>query len=125
MKNIEPDVIYVPLASNHNGSLFHTIGFPFWLTDKGLKYFQPEKEVETVELFRKYPLRKWTRFHISEITGSHLDVSNSLDFRQSELLYMVADTPRVNYNQVICHPQKNTGMCDIKQLQINLHALQS
>lgn len=106
MKNIEPDVIYVPLASNHNGSLFHTIGFPFWLTDKGLKYFQPEKEVETVELFRKYPLRKWTRFHISEIIGSHLDVSNSLDFRQSELLYMVADTPRVNYNQVICHPQK-------------------
>lgn len=106
MKNIEPGVIYVPLASNHNGSLFHTIGFPFWLTDKGLKYFQPEKEVETVELFRKYPLRKWTRFHISEIIGSHLDVSNSLDFRQSELLYMVADTPRVNYNQVICHPQK-------------------
>lgn len=113
MKNIEPDVIYVPLASNHNGSLFHTIGFPFWLTDKGLKYFQPEKEVETVELFRKYPLRKWTRFHISEIIGSHLDVSNSLDFRQSELLYMVADTPRVNYKSSDMPPSKKIQVCAI------------
>lgn len=104
IKNIEPEIIFVPLASK-NGKL-STVGYPFWLTDKGMRSFRPEKSTETVELLRKYPLRKWTRYHIAQIAGGRFEASETPDFKQSELLYFVADTPRVNYNEVICAPSK-------------------
>lgn len=104
IENIEPGVIFFPLAPDGKG--WRTVGYPFWLTGGGLAYFRPDKEVERVELLRKYPLRKWTRYHISEIVGSRFEASETPDFRQAERLYLVTDTPKVSYNEVICHPGK-------------------
>lgn len=104
MKNIEPDVIYAPLSSK-NGNL-RVVGYPFWLTKNGLSYFKPEENTERVKLLRKYPLRDWTRYHIAGVVGSRIEASNTLDFRHSELLYQIVDTPKVNYNVVPCSPKQ-------------------
>lgn len=103
-EGIEPEVIYMPLFGK-NGR-FREAGYPFKLTKAGVYHFHPEQKVERVVLLRKYPLLKWTRYHLAGIVGSKIEASNTLDFKCSELLYQIVDTPKTNYNPVQCMPKQ-------------------
>lgn len=104
MKNIEPEIIYIPL-SWEEGS-YREGGYPFKLTDVGVYYYRPGKEVEKVKLYRKYPLRESMRRCLTEMVGSRIEASNTPDFGHSELLCQIVDTPRTNYNPVRCMPKQ-------------------
>lgn len=100
MRNVEEGVVYVPISSP-NGRL-EAVGYPFWLKDGQVTYFRPESKSAKVELLRKHPLGDWTKRHISGVVGSRIEVSNTLNFEQSEVLCQIVDTPKVNYNVVHC-----------------------
>ena len=103
VKNIEPGVIFMPLTTK-NGML-KEVGFPFRLTSNGVSYFCPG-ERETACLWRKYPVRDYVRRYMSGVVGSRITVADNVDFKDSELLYEIQDTPVINYNIVACHPKK-------------------
>ncbi len=105
VEDIEPEIIYIILS--RVGSSWRPVSYPFrWIEEK-VCYFEPdEKQLERVNLLRKYPLRGWTKFHIAGVVGSRLEASNSLDFKQKELIYHIVDTPRINYNEILCSPRQ-------------------
>lgn len=105
MKNVEEGVVYVPLSSKEGGRL-QAVGHPFWLTNGKVSYFRPERKQVKVELLRKHPLGDWTRRHMERIVGSRIEASNTPGFHQSEMLYQIVDTPKVNYNVVYCSPKQ-------------------
>lgn len=103
-KEIEPGDIYVPLLWEKGR--YREAGYPFQLTESGICHYRPGQKSEEVVLHRKYPLLKWTRYHLAGIVGSKIEASNTLDFKQSELLYQIVDTPKTNYNPVPCMPKQ-------------------
>lgn len=100
IKDVEPEVVYVPLAWSEKD--YRVMGYPFKLTKNGVYYYRPGNEVEKVKLYRKFPLRKWTRYHLAGIVGSKIEASNTLDFKHAELLCQIVDTPKTNYIEVPC-----------------------
>jgi hypothetical protein len=105
IKNVEPEIIYLPLTRNNNTG-YREIGYPFKLTNTGIFYYRPENKTEKVRLYRKYPMRYWPLRYMSDMIGGKFEASNRLDFKHSELLYQIVDTPKTNYNAVSCTPKQ-------------------
>lgn len=103
-EGIAPEVIYMPLF--WEDGRFREAGYPFKLTKTGICRYFPEHKTEDAVLYRKYPLQNWTRYHLAGIVGSKIEASNTLDFKHSELLYHIVDTPKTNYNPVQCMPRQ-------------------
>lgn len=104
IRNVEEGMIYVPISSQR-GRL-EAVGHPFWLANGKVSYFRPERKQVKAELLRKHPLGDWTKRHMSGVVGSRIEASNTLSFKQSEMLCQIVDTPRVNYNAVYCSPKQ-------------------
>lgn len=103
-KGIEPEVIYMPLLWEKGK--YREAGYPFKLTEGGVCHYRPQQATQEVVLYRKYPLLKWTRYHLAGIVGSKIEASNTLVFKHAELLYHIVDTPKTNYNPVECMPKQ-------------------
>lgn len=97
VRNIEPEVIYQPLCNKEG--LFQPCGYPFMVKDDTVRTFVPimNKEI-SLFLKRKYPLQNHILEYMSWMTGSKIEGSNDVKFRNKEILYCITDTPRVNVN---------------------------
>lgn len=51
-------------------------------------------------------MRYWPLRYMSDMIGGKFEASNRLDFKHSELLYQIVDTPKTNYNAVSCTPKQ-------------------
>lgn len=99
--HVEREVIYAPLVKGKD-SKFETSGYPFYFDGKEAHPYIPDTvHRDTVVLWRKYPLLAWTAAHLAEICGGRFELSNTKDFSSIEYAYVVADTPRVAYNEII------------------------
>lgn len=94
--NVEPELIYF-VAFCRDGNMVPA-DYPFFFTGEVVNFLIPnEQEREEVVLTRKYPIGKNPLF-LSSAVGVKIEGANRPDFKDAELLYMVADTPTVNYN---------------------------
>ena len=105
VRNIEPGVIYQPLC-NEKG-LFQPCGYPFMIKDDTVRTFVPDMDKNvSLSIKRKYPLQNHILEYMSWMTGSKIEGSNDINFRNKEILYCIADTPRVNVNFYPSHPSR-------------------
>ena len=105
VRNIEPEVIYQPLC-NEEG-FFQPCGYPFMIKDDTVRTFIPDIDKNvSLSIKRKYPLQNHILEYMSWMTGSKIEGSNDIDFRNKEILYCIADTPRVNVNFYPSHPSR-------------------
>lgn len=98
VKNIEPNVLFMPLASKE-GSLI-PVGFPFRVEASKVYYFKPEERMEEAELWRKYPVRDYIRWYMSRVLNSSIALSDSPDFGKIEWAHTITKHPEINYNAV-------------------------
>lgn len=98
VKNIEPDVLFMPLASQ--GGALIPVGFPFRIEAAGVHYFKPETRTEKAELWRKYPLRDYIVRYMGGVLGSKIELSDRLDFKKIEWAYTIEKQPKINYNTI-------------------------
>lgn len=98
VRNIEPGVLFMPLAS-HEGKLFPA-GFPFRMETMGVHYFRPQVQTESAELWRKYPLRDYVRRYMNGMLGSKIELSVTLDFNKSIWVHSIQHELQGNYNEV-------------------------
>ena len=105
VRNIEPEVIYQPLC-NEKG-LFQPCGYPFMIRDDTVRTFVPDMDKNvSLSIKRKYPLQNHILEYMSWMTGSKIEGSNDVNFRNKEILYCITDTPRVNVNFYPSHPSR-------------------
>lgn len=105
VRNIEPGVIYQPLC-NEKG-LFQPCGYPFMIKDDTVRTFVPDMDKNvSLSIKRKYPLQNHILEYMSWMTGSKIEGSNDINFRNKEILYCITDTPRVNVNFYPSHPSR-------------------
>lgn len=105
VRNIEPEVIYQPLC-NEKG-LFQPCGYPFMIKDDTVRTFVPDMDKNvSLSIKRKYPLQNHILEYMSWMTGSKIEGSNDVNFRNKEILYCITDTPRVNVNFYPSHPSR-------------------
>ena len=105
VRNIEPGVIYQPLC-NEKG-LFQPCGYPFMIKDDTVRTFVPDMDKNvSLSIKRKYPLQNHILEYMSWMTGSKIEGSNDINFRNKEILYCIADTPRVNVNFYPSNPSR-------------------
>ena len=105
VRNIEPEVIYQPLC-NEKG-LFQPCGYPFMIKDDTVRTFVPDMDKNvSLSIKRKYPLQNHILEYMSWMTGSKIEGSNDINFRNKEILYCIADTPRVNVNFYPSNPSR-------------------
>lgn len=105
VRNIEPEVIYQPLC-NEKG-LFQPCGYPFMIRDDTIRTFVPDMDKNvSLSIKRKYPLQNHILEYMSWMTGSKIEGSNDVNFRNKEILYCITDTPRVNVNFYPSHPSR-------------------
>ena len=99
--HVEREVVYAPLVKGEDSD-FEVSGYPFFFDGKEVHPYVPDTtHLDTVVLQRKYPLLTWTAAHLSEVCGGKFEFSNDRNFRSIEYAYVVADTPRVAYNEVV------------------------
>ena len=98
-KGLEEKVLYHPVHYSQKG--FIPIYYPFYIQNAVAHYFIPDTiKTNNQKLYRKYPMRNSIKEYIGDVQGMRLEADNRIDFKTSELLYQVTDTPKVNYNQV-------------------------
>ena len=98
-QHVEPDLIY-QLTSCREG-VFFPMGYPFELNRKGIRYFRPDDSALcTVRLNRKFPDTR-VKNYMETAVGVRIEGSLDKQFRSSDLLCEVVDTPRVNLNVVL------------------------
>lgn len=99
--HVEPEVIYAPLAKVSEGGYEET-GYPFYFDGKTVHPYVPDTaKMDTVTLWRKYPLSFWMKGYLDATCGGRFEFSNRMDFSTLEYIHTVADTPRVAYNEVV------------------------
>ena len=97
--NIEQNIIYQPLF--FNGKEYYPTGYPFMLNGDSSIIFTPnKKELEHITVTRKCPLYPRIINHMSKVVGAKIYFSSSRNFKHSQLLYHITDTPTVNINTI-------------------------
>lgn len=97
---LEEYVIYHPVYHSHEG--LSPVYYPFQLKNGEVHFFIPDtNHVKVRKTYRKYPMRKHIREYMNDVKGLKLEADNRSDFKNTKLLYQVADTPTNNYNRVI------------------------
>lgn len=95
-KNIEQKLIYFPTYCK--GGHMVVAGCPFMPKHGEVQYFIPDTlRRGKVTLTRKYPMR-YNRMLLGTAVGVKIEGANRKDFRDSELLCQVVDSPEINYN---------------------------
>lgn len=99
--DLEPDVVYQPMCIDKEGK--HNINYPFLMDkERQLHYFQPDTiNTTSLNITRKYPLRQYMLNYMCEVIGSRIEGSNEKDFQNPELLFLISDTPRINFCPII------------------------
>lgn len=98
-KNVEPDVIYMPLF--YDGSKYHSGGYPVLFDGEGVRTFRPNlKKERRVVLERKTPLFGWKQDYLNKVVGAKIEASCNENFVPLSLLYQIEDFPELNYNRV-------------------------
>ena len=103
-KNVEPGVVFAPIA-NVNG-VMQTVGYSFRFIDGKVVRFHPAKEKEDVVLLRKYPVAEYLREWMSGVVGARIEGADTPEFIHSELIYEIKQVPEINYNAVILNPRR-------------------
>lgn len=98
VKNVEPNVLFIPLASRGEGLM--PVGFPFRMEGSTVHYFRPGNNTEKAELWRKYPVRGQLRKHLGGIVGAKIELSNTAGFKHIGWEYSIEQVPELNYNAV-------------------------
>ncbi len=105
--HVEREVIYAPLRRTKDGD-FVEADYPFYFDGKEVHPYVPDQSrQDTVALLRKYPLMTWTAKYMNEIYHGRFEFSNDRNFGRVEYGYVVPDTPRVCYNEVVFPRQVN------------------
>lgn len=98
-RNLEPEVVYVPLT--YDGSHYSPVDLPFFFDGKEVFPYVPDlAHRDTVELLRKHTLFFWVKNHLWSVAKGRVDVADTKDFKKYKMIYMMADTPTTNYNVV-------------------------
>ena len=101
--NIEPNIAYQPLY--YDGMEYRLAGYPFVLKGDSAITFVPNKdEYESITVTRKCPLYLRVVKHMAKVVGAKIYGSDYENFRQKQLLYHIADTPKVSVNTIHLNP---------------------
>lgn len=92
IRNIEPDVTFIPLSSKDRHA--RVVGYPFQLTASGIRSFRPDQQkTERVTLRRKYALRRKIEASLKSVKGARIEGSSTPTFQQADLLHTITSVP--------------------------------
>ena len=92
IRNIEPDVTFIPLSSKDRR--VRAVGYPFQLTASGVRSFRPDQQkTERVTLRRKYALRRKIEASLKSVKGTCIEGSSTPTFQRAELLHTITSVP--------------------------------
>ncbi len=94
------NVIYLPVSMSD--SRIRPFNFPFRVMGNGEpRYLKPDtKNLRTVELTRKYALKKRIQLYINRMVHGKFQVADNKDFENAVTLYEIPGPPGVYYNEV-------------------------
>lgn len=98
---VEANCIYIILSKE--GKDFIPFTDPFIFDGKQLNYFSTDnakKELSTIKIYRKYPFFDWNKERRYRIIDSKFEGSNTIDFKNPQMLYHICDTPQVCFNKI-------------------------
>lgn len=100
-RNVEPNVIYQPLASD--GNKHWEVGYPFIYTKKEISILKPDTiNFKNAILKRKMSLcGEFINLQHRGIIGSRIEAALNKDFCDADLIYQFNDTLRSNYYELI------------------------
>jgi len=99
-KKIGENCVYLPVSIS--GSGITPFNYPFVLNSDGeIRYFIPDlKELQRVELARKYPIFNNIRRYINSMKGGKFQADNNKSFRNAITLDSIVNAPDDYYNKV-------------------------
>ena len=94
------NMVYLPVFISD--SKIRPFNFPFRVMENGEpQYLKPDtKNLQSVELTRKYPLGKLIQLYIDRMVHGKFQVANDKDFRDAITLYEIPGPPGVYYNEI-------------------------
>lgn len=97
-------IVYLPMAVS--GFRLRAIAPPFILYENGeLRFLKPDySHRKSVKLYRKYPKYKHISVYAERMKNGYFECSNTLDFKEKEVLYRITKTPLTSTNEVEVFP---------------------
>lgn len=98
--HVEANCIYIILFKE--GKELIPFTDPFIFDGKQLNYFptnNTKKEPNNIKIYRKFPFFAWNKDRMYRIIDSKFEGSNTIDFKHSQILYHICDTPKVCFNK--------------------------
>lgn len=97
-------IVYLPMAVS--GFRLRAIASPFILYENGeLKFLKPDySHTRSVKLYRKYPKYGHISIYAERMKNGCFECSNTLDFKEKELVYRITEIPSTSVTEVQVSP---------------------